>query len=265
MKNLFFILCFGIMVNVDAIPTIGMPDLTMEQQSTMSQNTDDQQLTKSVMKTMPKFSAEIRGALIKTGQFKVIDVDSSDIPEFEEFESANVESMVLASEIGESKSIESKSIESSASVNTLANHIQTSNKINKRQIKPKTDYYLIGVISYVGENEDSYPIKQTDNMTKQYVIEVTAEFKLIRVSDKTVMASFSSNGKASDVKIVSTSDKENRVWHHNIGKLVNSASKELANNVVEEMESQFNFTILNEEKAKKANESIVVTDVKVYN
>ena len=122
-------------------------------------------------------------------------------------------------------------------------------------------YYLLGTLNYVGENEDSYPIKATNNITKRYMIEVEADFKLVRVKDNVIMANFSATGSSSDVKIVAA--KSDSVWHHNIGKLVQRASINLANNVVNEMVNQFNFTLNNERKTK--GESVVVSDVKVYN
>jgi hypothetical protein len=48
-----------------------------------------------------------------------------------------------------------------------------------------------------------------------------------------------------------------------IGALVQNASIDLASNVVDEMNTQYNFMITNEKKSK--SESVVVTDVKVYN
>ena len=235
--------------SVLAMPTISMPEMTIEAQATKSTDVEVQQINNIVVKTVPKFTADIRGALIKSGKFKVIDMSAPALvaPDISPIESSLVESEeIFTLESGVTESL---------SLSPIAQKILVK--------KPETDYYLIGQINYIGENEDSYPIKQTNNMTKQFFIEVAAEFKLVRSNDNSIMANFSSSGRASDVKIVTTQSQQ--VWHHNIGKLVSAASKDLAINVVNEMESQFNFTIQNEEKDKKAHESIVVTDVKVYN
>jgi hypothetical protein len=241
MKIIFFILATIYSIVATALPTIAMPDMTVDS----SADTETLQLKQAIVKTVPKFSADIRGALIKTGEFKVIDVKPVNLP-----------SNIVALQAESGLNPESSTTES-AHVSKVAD--------NKASAKIATDYYLLGEINYIGENEDSYPIKQTNNMTKQYVVEVEADFKLVRASDNTIMASFSATGRASDVKIVSTVNQLNSVWHHNIGKLVASASKDLASNVVDEMQSQFNFTVNNEEKVRKAGESVVVTDVKVYN
>ena len=43
--------------------------------------------------------------------------------------------------------------------------------------------------------------------TKQYVVEVEADFKLVRVKDNVIMANFSATGSSSDVKIISSDNK----------------------------------------------------------
>lgn len=188
-----------------AVANIVMPDLRMV--SVVSERAESNNIIQhSVTNSISKFSANIRGALIKTGNFRVVDT------------------------LNESS---------------------------------ENNYLLVGEINYIGENEDSYPITDTNNITKQYVVEVEADFKLVRVKDNVIMANFSATGSSSDVKIISSDNKSDTGWHHNIGALVQSASINLTSNVVDEMNTEYNFMITNEKKSKA--ESVVVTDVKVYN
>lgn len=188
-----------------AVANIVMPDLKMA--SVISNNAESNNMIQhSVTNSISKFSANIRGALIKTGNFRVVDA------------------------LNESS---------------------------------ENNYLLVGEINYIGENEDRYPIKDTNNIIKQYVVEVQADFKLIRVKDSVIMANFGVAGSGSDVKIVSSVNNSDTQLHHNIGVLVQKASIDLATNVVNEMNTQYNFMITNEIKLKA--ESVVIRDVKVYN
>ena len=206
-KLTFFILAITYGAFANALATIVVPDLKVLSSASGNNidESDSVQINQAVIKTLPKFSAAIRGALIKTNQFKVVE--------------ASAESSVV-------------------------------------------NYYLLGEINYIGQNEDSYPIKDTDNVSKQFSIEVEADFKLVRTKDNVIMANFSANGSSNDVKIVSNVNKSDAVWHHNIGKLVQEASADLASNVSDEMLDELNLTLDNEKKSQP--ESVVVTDVKVY-
>ncbi|MBP9742429.1 MAG: hypothetical protein KBD37_03630 [Burkholderiales bacterium] len=225
-------------------PTIAMPELTFNKQALENFANITPGVIKDVEQSVSKFSADIRGALIKTGQFKVLNIK------------------VAAPDIA----IDSdKTIVSTLSVDDETDlpeksFLDSSNQalLISQKNNPDTEYYLLGVINYIGENEDSYPLKGTSNLTKQYVIEVEADFKLVRARDHALMASFSATGSAHDIKIVSSN--KGQTWHHNIGKLVSTASKDLASDVVDEIESQFNFMLLNHQQA----ESDIVTDVQVY-
>ncbi|MFN7094171.1 MAG: hypothetical protein ACK4M7_02295, partial [Burkholderiales bacterium] len=133
------------------------------------------------------------------------------------------------------------------------------------QLNSITKYYLVGVINEITEGEDSFPLKNTVNLTKQYYVEVAADFKLVRAKDNALMAAFSTTGRAKDVKIVSLDNMLNTTWHHNVGQLVSEASKDLANNVVSTMLAQFSYTLKTEDQTESIKKPEVVTDVKVYN
>lgn len=243
-----------------AIPTISVQDLTVEKE--VQVDPTDPTVMKTIVKTMPKFTSDIRGSLIKSGQFKVINVRTL-ADNLAYAHDIDVESPILIPESGV-KAESSTKVESSIQIESGIPESATTPLLKQQAVNPATEYYLVGVINYIGENEDSHPIKSTNNMTKQYVVEVTADFKLIRAKDKAIMASFSASGRSNDVRIISSENLQNTAWHHNVGKLVSETSKDLASNVLTEMQTQFNFTIQNEEKDRKANEPVVVTDVKEY-
>ncbi len=205
-KLVFFILITLYAATSFAVANIVMPDMKIASIIGGSEGVESTNIRRRVTNSMPKFSANIRGALIKTGNYRVVD------------------------------------------------------SLNESS---ENNYLLVGEISYIGENEDSYLIKDTNSTTKQYVVEVAGDFKLVRVKDNVIMANFSATGSSSDVKIVSSFNKSNSQWHHNIGALVQNASINLASNVVDEMNTQYNFIISSENKSNA--ESVVVTDVKVYN
>ncbi len=335
LKKILLISSIFYSIFVLALPTIAVPDLKILPESNTSISTDNPMLTKAVVNKIPKFTADIRGALVLSGQFKVIDVksmdqakDSADDIDISQISAAltseieqnkifdNCKNYVIAgmnsepettdliaalaanlshlpnfankyvnqdvsgsSLIAESQLVpecqlqvkvvsQAKSLHGSMAnrYNVNANLVKGSSILWAQNIiaDTNTDYYLIGDVNYIGENEDSYPIKNTDNMTKQYVVEVGAEFKLVRKSDHAVVAAFTATGSGHDVKIVSTTNLQNQAWHHDIGKIVSSASKDLATNVLDQMQTQFKFTLDNEEKVRKSSESVVITDVKVY-
>lgn len=225
-------------------PTIAMPELTFNKQSLENFANITPDVIKDVEQGVSKFSADIRGALIKTGQFKVINVKIA----AKDIAIDSDKTIVSTLSVDDETDLPEKSFLDSSNQALLVS----------QQDNPNTEYYLLGVINYIGENEDSYPLKGTSNLTKQYAIEVEADFKLVRARDHAIMASFSATGSAHDVKIVSST--KGQTWHHNIGKLVSIASKDLATDVVDELESQFNFMLLNHQQA----ESAIVTDVQVY-
>lgn len=327
MRKLLLALGFMCSMQVFAMPTIAVPDLKVE----LKQEVDDPAVTKTVVSTLPKFTADIRGALVTSGQFKVVDVksikesqDSADEMNTDEVSKIFSDALLQSKKLNKCSSyvlvnmnslpetadlskgmgtllsttpeFENKYInqtgESGSSIKAECQiQVSVENKNKKingtsnssyiatirltkassilwQQISKaggSAEYYLLGEINYVGENEDSHSLKQTDNLTKQYVLEVSAEFKLVRASDKVVMAAFTANGRANDVKIVSTTNIGHNKWHHDIGRVVNQAAKDLASDVLQQMQAQFKFTQDTEEKERKAKEPIVVTDVKVYN
>lgn len=368
------ILCLGISVcgGVYAIPTIAMPNLVLEKTlqqavplTSANGSETSVELPITIKKELSTFSADIRGALIKTGQFRVVDIKNpklnnlaslddvfkvlkidnpveakgdtqlssddssselenaatkfadtlmqsgkldkcvsyalqdgattdatefnkafltelSNAPEFSQkfimaanTEDGVVESNTQATKVAECNlniQITSKSIVT----NGISNQAYTINmKLVKSadrallwqqqtKVNTATDYYLVGIISSINENEDSYPIKGTDNMTKQYFVEVAADFKLVRARDKTIMASFSATGRGSDVKIVSQKNLANTAWHHNVGKISQDAALDLAQNVVSQLQDQFGFMQGVEQKAIDESKVNVVTDVKEY-
>ena len=74
MKKLLLILSSIYSFQAFAMPTIAVPDLKIDEQANLNQEVNDPAVTKTVVRTLPKFTADIRGVLVTSGQFKVVDV-----------------------------------------------------------------------------------------------------------------------------------------------------------------------------------------------
>lgn len=225
MKKYLVLFLLSISSMVFAIPTIMVPNLKMDYDAVNADKMNTTNVNGVVYKKIPKFSSNIRGALISSGKFKVL--NTKKLPDI----SASVAPVV----------------ESHVSLDENAN------------------YYLVGSVYYVDENEDSYPIEKTDNISMVYSFEVGANFKLVRAKDNVIMASFSANGIGRDTKIINSQKMTQTKWHHNYAKITEEANTDLAKNVLTQMLEQFNFVNDNEQKEREENEPKVVTDVKVYN
>jgi hypothetical protein len=368
MKKSLVITLLVWLAQVQALPTIAMPDLIMEKTShtevPVTNGINSSVLLPVTIKTtLAKFSADIRGALVNSGQFRVIDIPNLKVNNLANLQSvlgqlkadpANT-TVTLATDTNSSNAanlaeaakdlaneliksgkldqcdsytlVESNAAEanqrevSQALLSELANakdfdgkyhlinltstttdtiipqcriklmltttdQLTTNGIANNQhlislqlikdskqailwqktsQLNSITKYYLVGIINEITEGEDSFPLKNTVNLTKQYYVEVAATFKLVRAKDNALMAAFSTTGRAKDVKIVSLDNMVNTTWHHNVGQLVSEASKDLANNVVSTMLAQFSYTLKTEDQTESIKKPEVVTDVKVYN
>lgn len=266
------VMCFGFIGLANALPTIAMPDLIMNQSATVpvplknfSEN-NVMALPITIKQNMPQFSADIRGGLINSGRFKVINIKNVKINNaktlndmLNQLSALNTTQVFnVANQLGNANTYPTAMLKPVESGNHVES-IVSSNNINA----DNAEYYLLGTINDVSQNEDSYPIKDTTNMTKQYFVAVSGDFKLVRAKDNVIVASFSSTGEAHDVKLVAINANQNIKWHHNTGALVSEAAKNLAANVVTQVIRQFAMTTKQDELNTAKPD--VVTDVKTYN
>lgn len=199
-------------------------------------------IAKQVKYKLPGFNADVRGAVINTGKFKVVRMPKQDT--IWRGNPQTVLNLVKAS--------------------TPANNTdEDKSDTDKDQAKPAKkgmpDYILLGKVSAITQDEDTMPVKETDRYTTQYNIDIAVDYKLIKTSDDSIMASFTAYAHANDVKIL-TNGAANQKQTHNIVKLIGEASKSLGDDVVNQLNGQFNLSSENYDNGSK-----VVTDVKVYN
>jgi len=195
-----------------AIPSMAIPNLVYNKVSlnpgTMyssdaadaasKPSVDPAKIAKQVKYKLPGFNADVRGAIINSGRFKVVKM-------------ANM-----------------------------------------------PDYILLGQVSAISQNEDSMPVKETDRYTTSYNIDIAVDYKLIKTSDKSIMTAFTAYGHANDVKILNNG-VANQKQTHNIPMLIQTASKALGEDVLNQLSNQFNISSENYNNGSK-----VITDVKIY-
>ncbi|HLX53919.1 MAG TPA: hypothetical protein VKR58_08255 [Aquella sp.] len=212
MRKLIFS-CVFINCASAAIPSMAIPNLVYNKVSlnpgTMyssdaadaasKPSVDPAKIAKQVKYKLPGFNADVRGAIINSGRFRVVKM-------------ANM-----------------------------------------------PDYILLGQVSAISQNEDSMPVKETDRYTTSYNIDIAVDYKLIKTSDKSIMAAFTAYGHANDVKILTNGGAAYQKQTHNIPMLIQTASKALGDDVLSQLSNQFNISSEN-----YANGSKVITDVKIY-
>jgi hypothetical protein len=243
MRKLLFLSIFLITYANADIPSMYIPTILYAHtrvEDLESTNTSDMIQT-SVRQKLPAFNADVRGEIIKSGRFKVVKM-----PKKYDALSTGLQNGTMLTKL----------TSDNTSNNTIVNKIASSPKDKNKLGMP--DYILRGVVAGITQTQDTSPVKDTDKITNQYNINVAVNYKLIKTSDRSVMASFIAYGHASDVKIL-TNGSSNQVLHHNVPKLIKEASKNLAKDVVDQLYDQFGMSSENYN-----NGSRVVTDVKIY-
>ena len=283
--RLFLFSLLAVAVNAYAIPTIAIPNLVYSDvettpitHSVVSNETGESSLTKKskasiitqvskqVQKDLQIFNAAVRGAIISSKQFKVINM-----PKNSEVWNGNTQTILdfvegynklhnkSQSNINDSQvvTIAAKNDNLDAESNSNSGNLIADIKETKTIVLPK--YILLGQVVAITENENINPIKDTDKTTKQYNIDIVADYSLINTTDDSIMASFTAIGHSSDVKILTRGSNE-QVQKSNIPSLIKSASKDLASDVLQQLEEQLKIS-----RQTYDNESKVITDVKIYN
>lgn len=242
-----------------AIPTMAIPNLVFPNSVIVTPSTiynDDSGaatsskpgvnpaiITKQFKNQLPGFNADVRGAIISSGQFKVVRM-----PKQDSIWNGNTQPVL---------DLVKNSSATSAS-NTASKPVAGNSVTNNSAKGNMPDYILLGKVSAITQNEDTTPVKYTDKNTNQYNIDIAVDYKLIKTSDDSIMASFTAYGHASDVKIL-TVGNTSQVQTHNIPLLMQTASKSLGADVISQLGTQFGISSENYD-----NGSRVITDVKVY-
>lgn len=254
-KKLLFFVITAAFVNLASaydLPTIAVPNIvytkTQKQTTNQDQNSTiantDQALTQEVQKELPMFSADIKGALINSKQFKVVDT-----PRGNNLWTGNPQNV----------------LNYVSSVNKSSNHSQSKkhNQSNPESLvaNPSNndlpDYILLGTLSAITFDSDIEPIQNTNKLTDQYNIDISVDYQVVSTKNNAVVASFNAYGHANDVKILNANDTVQRQTH-NTPKLIHEASKDLANNVLTQLQQQFSVS-------SKTYKIESITNLKVYN
>ena len=186
-------------------------------------------------------NSDVRGAIINSGKFKVIETPKN-------FDLNTLELLTLNSSPTESQNLLSK--ESAESQSSLAPAAVS--------LKDGVSYVLIGTVITIDENENTYQIKNTDTSSITHSMSVMTSYKLVRIKDQANVASFSAYGSASQMKLIAAGASPNSL-SFNRAMLIHDLSKDLAKNVLSQLLEQMGTTTKIEQ-----SEHPVVTDVKTY-
>jgi hypothetical protein len=186
-------------------------------------------------------NSDVRGAIINSGKFKVIETPKN-------FDLNTLELLTLNSSLTESQSTIKESAEIKSSLTPQA----------VVSLQDGLSYVLIGKVITIDENENTYQIKNTDTSSITHHIAVMTSYKLVRIKDQANVASFSAYGSASQMKLIAAGTNPDSL-SFNRALLIHDLSKDLAKNVLNQLLEQVNTTNKIEQ-----NEHPVVTEVKTY-
>ncbi|MFZ4536247.1 hypothetical protein [Propionivibrio sp.] len=105
----------------------------------------------------------------------------------------------------------------------------------KRGMYPGADYVLFGAINSIEFRQEANPIKSTDTVSHTLSLELVGEFSLISTRNFTIKSSFSATGEGQDVKLLTS--QGGRVVL-NRGKVVSEVSRSLGADVARQLEEQ---------------------------
>lgn len=188
-------------------------------------------------------NSDVRGAIINSGKFKVIETPKN-------FDLNTLELLTLNSSPTESQNLLSK--ESAESQSSLKPTVAAVN------LQDGLSYVLVGTVITIDENENTYQIKNTDTSSITHSMSVMTSYKLVRIKDQANVASFSAYGSASQMKLIAAGASPNSL-SFNHAMLIHDLSKDLAKNVLSQLLEQMGTTTKIEQ-----SEHPVVTDVKTY-
>ena len=100
---------------------------------------------------------------------------------------------------------------------------------------PGTDYVLFGVLSNVEFRNEVSPLQGTSSATRQFSLDLLADFSLINTKTYEIKAAFSAQGAGSETKIFSG---RGDVIPPNRSKVMRETSQALAKNVFEQLVDQ---------------------------
>ena len=101
------------------------------------------------------------------------------------------------------------------------------------------DYVLFGVVSSIDFTDALHPIQGTSNATRQYGLQLLADFSLINTKTYEIKAAFSAQGAGNDTKILS---HRGDIAPPNRAKVIRETSQSLAQDVYLQLANQLGYT-----------------------
>ncbi len=243
-----------------AVPSIGIPNISNDNNSSLpsfmqkdaSDNVDSTTNT-LVQQQINNFSAQIRGEVIQSKQFRVVDVDTGVTQGY-----ANLNESSPANDLkqNESEAIKIANAESIPLSNVKS--VESAASPIKPVAAQIPDYLLVGNLSAINAGEEVNQIIGTNKYSNIYSIDIAVDYKLIRTQDRTIVASFTAAGHSGDVKLVNSQTQK---VMHNIPLLV----KQVGANLASDVSSMLSEHIGNGKLYLNSQESSSkVTDFKTY-
>ena len=252
----FICLLFVVLVSeCFAVPSVGVADLIYITQvttpvkynhsssstsesgfgSSQQSSNIDTQVVSRVEKSMPMFSAAVRGALLKSKQFTVVDAT----PTIETWQNNKKDILSIIKKMDMVSSSTSPIINSEY---TVKNNSESAIKVESATATNQPDYILIGYLDGISSYENRNPIMGTNKTSAIYSIDVSVDYKLVNTKTKQIIAAFTAAGHGGEVKLLNDPDQE---VNYNIPKLIKDASDSLASDVMDNLTSQIDFNKLN--------------------
>lgn len=145
-------------------------------------------------------NADVRGALIKSGKFKIIHTPKN----------FDVEAALNAPE--------TTTTESTPTTKPAINNIK---------------YILVGQVVTAGVHDNYYTLPNTSNTTGTRTLTISVNYKLLNLKDQSVVSSFNISASGSQTAILRANSNDK--FQTNQGRLVKEASQDLATQVVQEL------------------------------
>lgn len=204
---------------VNALPTISVPNLTYA----------------TGVADLGINNADVKGALINSGKFTVIDVPP---PKATPVIAKSSESSIATAKAESTTLVESAPV--------TANNIQLDDGVA---------YTLIGQVASADAYNNYYQVPNSDNYTGTRTLSLVVNYKLLRTKDHATIASFNAYATGTQTVIL----KYGELIHPNQAMILRDASQNLAENVLGQLTGQMDNTT----KFGQKNNPII-TDVKTY-
>ena len=101
------------------------------------------------------------------------------------------------------------------------------------------DYVLFGVVSSIDFSDGLSPLQGTSSATRQYGLDLLADFSLINTRSYEVKAAFSAQGSGNDTKILSN---RGDIAPPNRAKVIRETSQSLAQSVFQQLSDQLGYS-----------------------